>query len=179
MKRAIVVIVILCAAFACDRVRAGNHIVRITAPSGSGPVGASFYADGVWTGWFATPPDPANPAYDLEPNANATIGPGNTIVTRISGGYLVEFVGDYENRLVEVEIYPSDSTVTATVVQTGAPLTVEELSLVEDRAGNAILADLRVEAKAHTFLLQSIALTLELAAGGFLWRTIVVAARLK
>lgn len=154
---------------------ARNEIIDVVA-DGVGTRFGGVTVDGHAIEWFVIPYNASYPT--AQQACDTALGAGNTTVTAITNGYRVEFTGSYGHRNLTWS-NTSLGGVTVSLVQDGAAQTSEEVIaaalpqlVTEMQAANA-------KADLQTFLLQAVALTLELAAGGFLWRTIVVAARLK
>lgn len=207
MKRALILLVV-CAAgsWTAPESHAANQKVTFTKTSGAySDICVILTIGGVQSDWLQLVDGYRYPASTVQTQFNAKYGAGRFIVTYpTTTSVMLEFTGTWGDqavaythvgRYINGEYETGVSTqYTHTLTQAGSapppppdpepdptPASDEMLATLGEKL-DAIGEALEAQSAAHerfTFLGQSIAQTLGLICGGLLWRTIVVAARIK
>lgn len=195
MKRVLAALVCCAAAFtaAAAEAETQNTIIRV---SGGGAYSwARLTIGGRDTRWLylcrsAQPGDQYHAEWYLNDYWGTTgLGSSNYTLTYLDpalgsnpSGFDIELKGIYAGQDVAFsldEVLNDGGTVTAVKIQTGGEVEEPPPPPEPEPATNEKLDELGAKLDSLVFLGQSIAQTMGLICGGLLWRTIVVAARLK
>jgi hypothetical protein len=206
MNRAVLVVAVLAGLMFGEQAHAANQKVTFTKTSGAySNIAVIITIGGVQSDWILLVDGYRYSAASVQTQLNAKYGAGRFLVTYpTTTSVMLEFIGAYGDqavaythvgRWIDGEYDSGVSTqYTHTLTQAGSapppppdpdpeptPASDEMLAILGEKL-EAIGEALEAHSAAHerlTFLGQSIAQTMGLICGGLLWRTIVVAARLK